>query len=163
MRPDTEIVWWQDRREPSRQHRLAAARWTDEQHVVRAGGRDLQRPLGVRLPANVREIEIVRDSRGCWRCRGDCDGIGAVEDTDRIAQGRRGEHFEAVDGEGLGVVRERHDERGDSLSPAREPDGQYPTHPLNLAVQSQLAHHRKWADRTVLDHAHCPENSERDR
>jgi len=46
----------QDRREAPRQHGLARARRPDQQHVVRPGGADLERALGVGLAAHVGEV-----------------------------------------------------------------------------------------------------------
>ena len=46
----------QDPRQPPRQHRLARARRADHQQVVAAGGGDLERALGVLLPAHVGQV-----------------------------------------------------------------------------------------------------------
>ena len=48
----------QNRREPPRQHALPRAGRPDQQGVVPAGRRDLQRPLGHRLPQHVRHVGI---------------------------------------------------------------------------------------------------------
>ena len=58
----------EDRRETTREHRLAAAGRADEQHVVRSGRSDLERALGVGLPPNVDEVEVVvgRARRQRW-------------------------------------------------------------------------------------------------
>ena len=55
--------------QPAREHRLAGAGRADHQQVVPARGRDLERALGVLLPADVREIgrlrrRLVRVRRG---------------------------------------------------------------------------------------------------
>ena len=52
----------QDRRHAPRHHRLAGAGRADEQHVVPAGGRDLERAARERLALDVGEIDIVRRS-----------------------------------------------------------------------------------------------------
>src|SRR5439155_18095313 len=153
----------QDRGQSSRQHRLSATWWAYQQHVVGAGGRDLERALGVSLPANVREIEIVRGRREGGRGRRERHRVCAVQEIDGVAQGRRGEDLEIVDRERLHVVGERHHERADVLAPAREPDGEHPAHALNLAVQRQLAHDGKWTDAPVDDDPGGRENTERDR
>src|SRR5918993_1553344 len=44
---------------PTRQHCLAGAGWADEQYVMAARGRDLERALGVSLAAHLAEIAIV--------------------------------------------------------------------------------------------------------
>src|SRR5215467_14868715 len=59
------------------QHRLARTRRPDHQYVVRAGGSDLERPLGMKLAphfakvlgvlAEVRQQRISVDSYGYWR------------------------------------------------------------------------------------------------
>ncbi len=117
----------------------------------------------MRLPANVGEIQIVRDRRERGRGRRDGHGVSTVQETHGVAQGRRGEHLEAVDRERLRVVRERHDERVDPLSPARETDGKHSAHALDLAVQRQLTDDRIGADASVDDHPGSRENAERDR
>src|SRR3989304_1282451 len=65
-------------------HGLAPARRADQQDVVGAGGRDLEGALGVRLAADVGEVEIVRRGPG-GRERGGGGGGGA-----RPARGARG-------------------------------------------------------------------------
>src|SRR5262245_55657451 len=50
------IERWEQAREPAREHRLARARRTDHQHVVAAGGRDLERALRGLLTFDVLEI-----------------------------------------------------------------------------------------------------------
>ena len=56
-----------NRRQPSRQHRFPRTRRSDEDQVVSARGRDFERTLRVRLPADVGEVELFfqRDAR--WR------------------------------------------------------------------------------------------------
>src|SRR3990170_2092328 len=58
-------------------HGLAPARRADQQDVVGAGGRDLEGALGVRLAADVGEVEIVRRGPG-GRERGGGRGGGGV-------------------------------------------------------------------------------------
>ena len=48
----------QQRRQALREHRLAGAGRSDEQQAVPAGGRDLQRALGLRLAAHVAQIGV---------------------------------------------------------------------------------------------------------
>jgi hypothetical protein len=62
----------EDRRQPPRQHRLAASGRPDEQHVVRPDRRDLERTLGERLAADVGEVEVVGADRRERGRRGRC-------------------------------------------------------------------------------------------
>ena len=50
------IEWREQPGEPLREHRLARPWRTDEQHVVPARRRDLERQAGHRLSANVGEV-----------------------------------------------------------------------------------------------------------
>src|SRR3972149_4582256 len=71
-------------------HGLAPARRADQQDVVGAGGRDLEGALGVRLAADVGEVEIVRRGPG-GRERGGGRGGGglAVEEPGHPPEGPR--------------------------------------------------------------------------
>src|SRR6266849_566553 len=53
----------QERGQPPREHGLAGARRPDEQRVVAAGGRDLQRALAGGLAAHVYEVDALRPRR----------------------------------------------------------------------------------------------------
>src|SRR5947208_2176135 len=46
-----------DRRQSPRKHRLARTGRADQQDVVATGGRDLERPTGLGLPANLGEVD----------------------------------------------------------------------------------------------------------
>ena len=66
-----ERQWRQDRRQPSRYHRLAGTRRTHQQQVVAASRRDFQRPPCQQLPAHISEVEGPRPPnrrRRRWRC-----------------------------------------------------------------------------------------------
>jgi hypothetical protein len=61
----------QDRRQPSRYHRLAGTRRTHQQQVVAASRRDFQRSPCQQLPAHISEVEGPRPTnrrRRRWRC-----------------------------------------------------------------------------------------------
>src|SRR5205807_780697 len=58
----------EDRRQSPREHGLSRAWRTDEQQVVRAGSRDLQRAPRRGLAANVRDIVEPARLHG-WQCR----------------------------------------------------------------------------------------------
>src|SRR5262249_19984129 len=62
------------------------------------------------------------------------------------AQCVRREHLETADGPRLGVVGEGHDQRGDPVSPTRQPDGECSAHSLDLTVERELADDREWTD-----------------
>src|SRR3989338_10959417 len=77
----------------------APARRADQQDVVGAGGRDLEGALGVRLAADVGEVEIVRRGPGGRERGGRRRGDGlAVEEPDHLAERRRREGAQAPDG-----------------------------------------------------------------
>src|SRR5215470_9990894 len=53
-----EFEWRHDRRETFRQHRLSRSRWTNQQDVVSAGARDLQRAFRRNLAAYLFEVDV---------------------------------------------------------------------------------------------------------
>ena len=128
-----------------------------------AGGRDLERAPGVRLSADVGEVEIVgRRGRGRRCCGGGVAGL-AVQEADRPAQVGRRQHAEPGHRARLRRILDGHDERADAPLPAREADGQGAPHGSDLAVERQLADDRDRADAPVADGARGGENAERDR
>ena len=56
-RASSNVERRQEGREASREHRLAGARRADEEQVVAAGGRDLERALRVLLAADLGEVD----------------------------------------------------------------------------------------------------------
>jgi hypothetical protein len=153
-----------NRGQPAGEHCLSAAWRPDQEQVVGAARRDLERALGVRLAANVGEIQVVRRRRrGCvWRGRRSREHL-AVEKAHGITQCVRGEHLETADGPRLGVVGEGHDQGGDPVSPTRQPDGECSAHSLDLTVERKLADDREWTDALAGHGAGGGENPKGDR
>src|SRR2546422_423643 len=153
-----------DRREASREHGLAATRRADQKQVVGAGRGDLERTFGVRLAANVAEVEVVGRGRldgprGRYRrCR-----VVAVQQADRVSEGPRSEHPESVHGDRLGGVLHGHDERADPLASAGETDRQRAADRLDLAVEREFANDGERSDGSLLHGAGGGENAEGDR
>ena len=145
-------------------HGLAPARRADQQDVVGAGGRDLEGALGVRLAADVGEVEIVRRGPGGrWRGgRGRGDGL-AAEEPDRLAERRRREDAQALDGARLGRIVDGDDEGRDAVPAAGERDGEGAAHGLDLAVERELADDREGVRRAVAQGAGGGEDAEGDR
>src|SRR5438105_12658849 len=52
------VEWRKDRREPAREHALAGARRPQEEEVVAAGGRDLERQLRIVEPAHLSQVHL---------------------------------------------------------------------------------------------------------
>src|SRR3972149_3643648 len=96
-------------------HGLAPARRADQQDVVGAGGRDLEGALGGRWAAEVGEVEIVRRGPGGRERGGRRRGDGlAVEEPDHLAERRRREDAQALDGARLGRIVDGDDEGRDA-------------------------------------------------
>ena len=90
-------------------------------------------------------------------------GRFAVEKAHGIAQGGSPEHPEAVDGPRLRVVGERHHQRRDAQSSAREADRESAAHRLDLTVERELADHGEGTDSPARHGAGGGENTEGDR
>ncbi len=87
--------------QPAGQHRLAAPGRTDHQHVVAPGRRDLERPAGQRLAADVDHVGHVRGHRHRRRrVRGRV--LPARQDLDRLAQAVDPDDCDPVDQRRLG-------------------------------------------------------------
>ena len=101
----------QDSGQASRQHRLARARRPDHEHVVAARGGDLERPLRVALPPDVRQVAVRLDRRAAPRRRRRGSGRpSAGEELRHAVERRHAEHVDAVDERGLGGVLLGHDQ-----------------------------------------------------
>jgi hypothetical protein len=122
------------------QHGLPPAGRPDEERVVPARRRDLQRALGVELPSHVPEVRLLDGVgvRHAVRRVRQHDAV-AVEQGHRVAQGGPGQDAEAADGLGLGPVAGGDQQPRDAVAAAGEPHGQHPADRLDLAVERQLA------------------------
>jgi site-specific DNA recombinase len=92
---------------------------SDSQHVVRAGGGDLEAALGVRLAPHVGEIEAVTLARpGGPACAGGrADLPLAVQVLDGIVEGADGDHVDPRHHGGLGGIGRGHEERREAFPP----------------------------------------------
>ena len=122
------------------QHRLAGAGWPDEDEVVAARGRDLQRAAGDRLPADVGHVgqRAARDPRR--RASGRRRPRRRPRQPERLRQGHRGMDVDAVHDRGLGGVRGRHHRRPQALPPRHQHHRQHARHRPQRPVERELAH-----------------------
>src|SRR5262249_59089858 len=132
--------------------------------VVRPERGDRERALGVRLTADVGEVEVVRGGRlGRGACgRGDRRHVVTAQQPHGVVQGWGGEYPEAVDRERFGVVHRWHDERTNALTPAGESYREHAADTADLPVQRQLSDDRDPADAVDLERAGRREDAERD-
>jgi len=151
-------------------HGVLPGRWVpppvrnraQQQHVVAAGGGDLERALGVGLAPDVGEVEIVagrrhrlgRDRRRRRRL--------AVQQCHGVSQRRGRQHAQPVDGRGLAAVVARHEQRADAAASARQADGQRSPHRLDLTVESQLTDDGELTESPVVQRAGGGQDAERD-
>ena len=105
--------WRQDRRNPLREHRLAAARRADHDAVVTARCRHADGSLRGLLPAHVGEVDVVGGEPLeplAHPRRGGGDLQVAREEPHRLPERRNGNHVDVLDHGGLGRARGRHDD-----------------------------------------------------
>jgi hypothetical protein len=132
----------QDRRDPPRRHRLARAGRPDEQQVVSAGRRDLQRAPQDRLSSQVAQIgelrPIRREEHRLGRRR-----LLLPSDQLELAQVRDGNDSRSTRQRGLGRVLGRHGEGpgSDSLRCLRHREGARDR--ANRSVERELARQRQ--------------------
>ena len=135
-------------RKPLRQHRLAGTWRPDEQHVVPARGRDLERQAGRRLPADLHEV---RDRCLVGRRRRQLD-VGprctTAQHLDQVAESVDAPHLSQRRHPRLVDARNRHD----GVDGAEHPDHRRNTrHRPDRAVEPELAHERQSPHRLRQD------------
>jgi hypothetical protein len=134
-----EVEGRQQAGQAPRQHGLAAAGGAEEEQVVPAGGRHLERPLGHLLPGHVAEVERRRRLRDRRRLgQGRQRGLPARpgHDLGDVADGVDGEplHHRRLVAVGLG------DHQGPGPgAPGRHGDGQHAADRPHLAGERELA------------------------
>ena len=120
-----------------REHGLAGAGWPDHQHVVPAGGRDLQGVPGVGLADDVGEVRLGLVGRLL-------DGLGPVQraavDQEVDCLGERGGAVDLQPGDqrGLGQRRDGHDDAAHPGGPGGEQARQHPADGPQPAVEGEL-------------------------
>ena len=132
----------QNRRDALGHHRLARARRADHQYVVAAGGGGRQRPLGVLLPAHVREVRAVDGVVAEVIVQIHFDRLGvfaAGEDPDGVSQSLDSEHVDPFDHAGFPGVLGRNDQALDAGLRGGDGHRQDGAHRPRAAVQRQLA------------------------
>ncbi len=154
------------RRQAPGKHRLPAPWRPHHQDVVSAGGRDLERALGVRLPLHLGEVHVVPGALG--EQRGDIDGgarqlAPAIEEIRDFSQASCAKDLEPVHDAGLGKVLARQDQCLDARRPRSQRDGQGSPDRTNRAFQTELAEHRDLSQPFSAYLFGCRKNPERDR
>ena len=142
----------QDPRQAPREHRLARAGRPDEQQVVAAGGRDLERAARDLLPAHVGQVRRlgalpVRPRRRRPRRAGASRALAAQE-RDQLGSGSAGAcTVVAADDRGLGRVVARHEQPPDAAAARPGGDRQHAAHRPQRAVERQLADEQRAVER----------------
>ena len=160
----------QDADEAMREHRLAAAGWTDEQQVVTAGRSDLDGPPADRLTADVGEVVtsfhlrccVLHLSAGSRSLDASRDG-GTTHQRDRLCEIARRPDLESGD--------ERSDTGallGDEQSARAEPlgtdgDGEDAGHSAQRTVEPDLAVDMDTVESSRVDLTARREDGERER
>ena len=155
----------QDAAEPLGQHRLARAGRTDEQQVVPARCRDLQRPPRHLLAAHVAEV-----GRGCGCARGGAWNGGdrrsggrlAAEEGDQIPEVARRLNLAPAHRRRLAGVLGRNDQPPHLLSARPGGDRQDPAHRTQRSVERQLAHEQRARQCRRVDDARRAEHPDGD-
>ena len=150
--------------QPAGQHRLARSRRADHQQVVAAGRGDLERALGVGVPADVAELEVGRRRAGSPLALGRRLGrpLAAQQATIRLEVGHR-QHLEPA----TPAQPPRRSPRGRSGArsrPGARPDreGQRAAHRPQPAAQRELAAQRVRASRSLRHLAGRGQQADRD-
>jgi hypothetical protein len=155
---------WQNPGHPARHHRLAGPWCADEQQIVTAGRRDLERAPGEQLSANVRQVQRAVPCRGRRRYRsGRHHGSRLVERAHRVDKRRHREHVESGDDRRFAGVRRRQEDAGEPVTPGGSGDGQNTAGAVNRAVERQLAEQHQICDVPPLHDAGGRENTKGNR
>lgn len=155
-------------------HGLLPGRWVppfgagkraDHEDVVAAGRGDLERPLGVSLSPDLREVHVVCRGlarRGVRVHTGRLDRPLAAEPLDRFAEAPERERREVPDHRGLAAVGGGEQKAVEAFAPAGQGDREHAPHGMDLAVQRQLADQEKPAQRVPLHEPRGGEDPEGD-
>ena len=129
--------------EPPREHRLAGARRTGQQEVVRARGRDRERADRARMAADVGEVRRL-GSLGpvARRGRRRLGRAPAAQDRRDLGQTGDARHRQPVDERRLTSALARDDEAGEARPARTLGDGQDPAAVAQLPAERELAEDR---------------------
>ena len=129
----------QDGRQAAGQHALAGARRADEQHIVRACGRDLQRALDMLLSHDIAEVRqaLLRFLGLPGRLR--LDGKFAAQMGGQLPHLLHGDDGQAARQRGLARIFRRDIQRTDAGLPGGDGHGQHAVDGAQLAFEAQLA------------------------
>ncbi len=132
---------WQDRRQPSREHGLARARWAHVEQMMRSGRRDLEGAARQRLSSHLGQVFGAR-RLGVGR-RGDLRReVRATQPVDRLMQAAHGVHREPPDQRRLGGAGGSAQQGSHPRLPRRFGQRQGAAHPTKAAVQGHLSQRR---------------------
>ena len=133
----------ENRRQPAREHRLPRSGRTDQEHVVPARGRDLERALGGRLADDIGEVRFVAVRRGRWRGPWRRRELPRAKLLDQIPKRARRRQRHAAHQRGFGHVRGREHERA-VIARSRKPrDRQRAAHAADRPVEPELPHQQQ--------------------
>ena len=109
-----DVQGWKDRRQAFREHRLARARWTDQDDIVSARRSDLEGTLDVLLSFHLRDVHGIALAAGGELRLNVHNGrshLGAsVQQVHHIEQVVHSEHFQARDDGGFTRIGARQDQ-----------------------------------------------------
>ena len=138
-------------RHPSRHHRLAGTRRSNQQQVMPARTGNLDGPSRQELTVDVGKVQrmaLEKGGRHCDRCR-----HGVVQRADGFDQGPDREDVEPANNRRLAGIGARQKNAGESLTPCRGRDGQHAPRGLDGAVERDLANDDDVGDGAALDDA----------
>ncbi len=136
----------QDRRQPPREHRFARPRGTLEQHVVAAGGRDLQRHDCDRVSSYLGEVGL-GDAADRWRRSRKRRQLSTADDVCRVDEARGGGDLDALDERRLAGALARDDQPCQTCAPRSLGHRERARAVAQLAAERQLSEHRVGAQR----------------
>ena len=152
----------QDPRQSLGQHRLARPRRPDEQQVVAAGRRHLDRPPADPLAPDVGQVQTSRSRslRRRHRVRWRRPALPAGQHVDQLTQARAPIDRAGADRGGFRVVAPRHDQRVADERVGQRDDAR---HVPERAVQPELADERQAVERAGREHPRGGQQPDGDR
>ncbi len=129
----------QNRAHAPREHRLAAARYADHQHIVAARRRDFERPLGRELPLHVGEIirPALPVTQKLLRL-GRCELLFAFEERYELRKRRNGIDREPLHEQCLICIRGRNEDGAEPLFFRRDCHRQHALHGTTFSFEREL-------------------------
>ena len=155
----------QNPRKPLREHGLPGTWWSDHQCVVSSGGGDFQAPLGVFLPFDFLEIQVVRivmipdrfpiEANGFYR-------LSSIQVLHRFGQVIYRQHAETVRDGRFGAVSRGKEHLLIAGCPCLNGHGQTAADGLDPPVQRKLSHRHNSFGLLRVQYPHRRQDTQRD-